>query len=118
MRYVFTHSVHAEGSEKKIFSNSSESFLEFRAHPPLDRQLGRWKHVFFQFRSLQADIGNGSRRMEGAANTAALANQAAHDTNARIRLLEHLDARHRGKLKARATKLQCCRGVLSSPRCA
>lgn len=43
--------------------------------------------------------------MERAANTAALANQAAHDTNARIRLLEHLDARRRGKLKAIATKL-------------
>jgi DNA-directed RNA polymerase specialized sigma24 family protein len=41
--------------------------------------------------------------MEGAANTAALANQAAHDTNARIRLVEHLDARRRSELKAYAT---------------
>lgn len=43
--------------------------------------------------------------MEGAANTAALANQAAHDTNARIRLVEHLDAKRRGKLKAIAAEL-------------
>ena len=41
--------------------------------------------------------------MEGAANTAALANQAAHDTNARIRLVEHLDAKRRSELKAYAT---------------
>jgi hypothetical protein len=46
--------------------------------------------------------------MEGAANTAALANQAAHDTNARIRLVEHLDAMRPDSSDRKEAKKEFC----------